>query len=62
MEDDLNFKVNGRRPQFFDKWKTTLICWQIEDDLTFLFMEDNFKLLIQEIQKQKQYQHQEKQS
>ena len=40
LEDNLNFLVNGRRPQFFG----------------------NFKLLIQEIQKQKQYQHQENQS
>jgi hypothetical protein len=23
MEDDLNLKVNGRRPQFLSKWKTT---------------------------------------
>ena len=26
MEDDLNFFQNGRRPQFFPKWKTTSIC------------------------------------
>ena len=25
MEDDLNFKNNGRRPQFLGKWKTTSI-------------------------------------
>ena len=25
MEDDLNFFVNGRRPQFFGKWKKTSI-------------------------------------
>jgi hypothetical protein len=25
MEDNLNFKGNGRRPQVVDKWKTTLI-------------------------------------
>jgi hypothetical protein len=41
MEDNLNFKVNGRRPQFVGKWKTTSICWQLEDDLHFWQMEDN---------------------
>jgi hypothetical protein len=33
MEDNLNFKVNGRRPQFVGKWKATSFSWQIEDDL-----------------------------
>ena len=35
MEDDLNFSGNGRRPQFFRKWKTTLIFQKMEDDLNF---------------------------
>ena len=54
MEDDLNslekwktnsFLSNGRRPQYFgkwktiskfSKWKTTSILWQMEDDLNTL--------------------------
>ena len=34
--DDLNFKVNGRRPQFVCKRETTSICWQREDNLNLL--------------------------
>jgi hypothetical protein len=33
MEDILNFLVNKRRPQYFGKWKTTSIFWQMEDDI-----------------------------
>ena len=33
MEDDLYFSGNGRRPQFFRKWKTTPIFQEMEDDL-----------------------------
>ena len=36
LEDNLNFLVNGRRPQFFGKWKTTSIFLYIEDELKFL--------------------------
>ena len=36
LEDNLNFLVNGSRPQFFGKWKTTSIFWYIEDDLKCL--------------------------
>jgi hypothetical protein len=45
MEDKLNFKENGGRPQFNDKWKTTSIfllmedismCFQIKALFTFL--------------------------
>ena len=36
MEDDLNIFENGRRPQFFRKWKTTSIFLKMEDDLNFL--------------------------
>jgi hypothetical protein len=36
MEDILNFWVNERRPQYFGKWKTTSILWQMEDDLNIL--------------------------
>jgi hypothetical protein len=32
MEDNFNFKVNGRRPQLIGKWKKTSIYWQMEDD------------------------------
>ena len=28
MEDDLNLSGNGRRPQFFSKWKTTKVFSQ----------------------------------
>jgi hypothetical protein len=35
MEDDLYFSKNGRRPQFFQKWKTTSIFSKREDDLNF---------------------------
>jgi hypothetical protein len=35
MEDDINFSGNGRRPQFFMKWKTTSIFQEMEDDLKF---------------------------
>ena len=35
MEDDLNFFENGRRPQLFQKWKTTSIFSKMEDDLNF---------------------------
>ena len=36
LEDDLNFKVNGRRPQFQGKQKTTSIARKLEDDLNLL--------------------------
>ena len=36
MEDDLNILANGRWPQYFGKWKTTLIFCQMEDDLNIL--------------------------
>jgi hypothetical protein len=35
MEDDINFSGNGRRPQFFRKWKTTSFFQKKEDDLNF---------------------------
>jgi hypothetical protein len=34
--DYLHFLVNGRRPQFLGKWKTTSIFLYIEDELEFL--------------------------
>ena len=58
MEDDLNFLIfednldsfgneNGRRPQFFSKWKTTSIFLQIEDDLIFfLQIKDDLNFFI----------------
>ena len=42
MEDNLNYLTNGRRPELFEKWKTTLIIskwkitqlfWKMEDEL-----------------------------
>ena len=35
MEDALNFKVNGRRPHFFVKWKRTSMTFEMEDDHSF---------------------------
>jgi hypothetical protein len=35
MGDNLKFKVNRRRLQSEGKWKTTSICWLLEDDLHF---------------------------
>jgi hypothetical protein len=72
LEDDLNCLVNGRRPQFFGKWKTTSIFLYIENKLKFLANGRQLQLFINGRQlqtvntgnnkKQKQYQHQEKQS
>ena len=36
MEDDLNFKENGRRPQFVGTWKTTSICRYMEEKFYFI--------------------------
>ena len=36
MEDDLNIVANGRRTQYFSKWKTTPTFWKMEDDLNYL--------------------------
>ena len=41
MEEDLNILANGRRPQYFGKWKTTSIFWQMEDVINFWQMEDD---------------------
>ena len=47
MEDDLNFLENGRRPQFFGKWKKTSAFWKMEDDLIFFGkMEDDLNLKV----------------
>ena len=35
MEDNLNFFLNGRRPQIFQKLKVTLTFQKIEDNLNF---------------------------
>ena len=44
IEDDLNFRENGRRPhsfgkwkttQIFENWKTTSILEKMKDDLIF---------------------------
>ena len=45
MEDNPNFMANGSGPQYFGKWKTTSIFWQIEDDLNFWQMEDNLNVV-----------------
>ena len=72
LEDNLNCLVNGRRPQFFGKWKTTSIFLYIENKLNFFANGRQLQLFINGRQlqtvntgnnkKQKQYQHQEKQS
>jgi hypothetical protein len=36
MEVGLNILANGRQPQYFGKWKTTSVFWQMEDDLNIL--------------------------
>ena len=46
MEDNFKFKLNGRRPQFVSKWKTSSICWQLEDDLHFWHMEDKHNFVM----------------
>ena len=45
MEDNLNLKINGRRPQFLGEWKTTSILILMEDDLNYFAKEDNINLL-----------------
>jgi hypothetical protein len=35
MEDDLNFELNGRRPEFKGKWKMTSLLGEMEDNLNF---------------------------
>jgi hypothetical protein len=37
IENNLNIFSNGRRLQIFLKWKTTLNCSQMDDDLNFSF-------------------------
>jgi hypothetical protein len=44
MEDNLNILANDRRPQYFGKWKTTSIVWQMEDHLNIWQMEDNLNI------------------
>ena len=45
MKDDVNFNTNEGCPQFVSKWKTTLICKQMEDNLNFV-MEDDHSFLL----------------
>ena len=45
MEDNLNILANGRQPQYFGKWKTTSVFWEMEDDLNILKLEDNLNIL-----------------
>ena len=45
MENDLNFKANGRQPQFLGKWKTTSSLRLMEDDLILRQMEDDLNFL-----------------
>ena len=35
MKDYLNILANGRRPQYFGKWKTNSTYWKMEDDFNF---------------------------
>ena len=48
MEDDLNCFPNGRRPTFFVIWKTTLIFFQMEDDLYCFQTKDILNCLVNE--------------
>ena len=44
VEDDLNFLVNGRRPNnFFVTGGQTQFFFWMQDSLDYLWMEDNFK-------------------
>jgi hypothetical protein len=45
MEDNLNILVKRRRPQYFGKWKTTSVLWQMDDDLNILELENNLNIL-----------------
>ena len=36
MEDDPNSLANGKQRQYLEKWKTTSMFWQTEDDLDIL--------------------------
>jgi hypothetical protein len=45
MEDNLKILANGKEPQYFVKWKTTLIFLQMEKDLYIWQMEDHFNIL-----------------
>jgi hypothetical protein len=35
MEGDMNFSGNGRRPEFFRKWKTTSFFQEMKEDIYF---------------------------
>ena len=41
MEDNLNFKFNGKRPQFLGKWKTTQRFRLMEDNHSFQLAQDS---------------------
>jgi hypothetical protein len=46
MEDDLNFLINGRRPQFFNKMEDDLISFsKMETTSIVNKMEDNLNCL-----------------
>ena len=53
MEDDLQNYLNGRRPQFIHRWKTTSIFIQIEDDLYFLTQRRRSQFCTKQIQHSK---------
>ena len=36
IEDDLNIFTDGRRPQYFHNWKTTLIFFPMAYDINYL--------------------------
>ena len=40
MDDNVNILANGRGLKYFGKWKTTSICWQIQDGINFLKLEN----------------------
>jgi hypothetical protein len=50
MEDDLNFISNGRRPQFYFQWKTTLISFDMELNLLILLLQMRRQLNIFKIE------------
>jgi hypothetical protein len=52
LKDDLNCLVNGRRPKYLGKWKTTSIFLYIEDELKFLANGRQFQLFVNGRQRQ----------
>ena len=44
MEDELNFLADGRRPQYFGKWKSTSKLWQLKAKWISFYIEDDLNI------------------